>query len=74
MGCCEMGEDTVTAERLVRLETKMDFIITVYIQKHEDVETRLKALERWHNLTVGGLIALNVLLTFLAPTIRGLFA
>lgn len=66
--------DIAVAERLVRLETKMDFIINVYMQRHEDVETRLKALERWHNICVGGLVALNVVLTFTAPLIRGLFA
>ena len=39
----------------------------------EAVRRRLKAMERWHNMTVGALVALNFLLTFFAPTIRGLF-
>lgn len=72
-----------TAERLVRLETKLDFLINSLndlppspecVNKHEKIEERLTNIETWHNRTIGALVALNLLLTIFSEKIRGLFS
>lgn len=71
-----------TAERLVRVETKLDFIIKSLenpppgpqcVQKHEDFEKRFTALERWHNMTLGALVIVNIVFAFFSDKLKGLF-
>lgn len=74
--------DTIdTAERLVRLETKLDFIIKsmdslppspACVTKHLETDHRLTALERWQNIVIGGLAIANMVLLFFSDKIKGL--
>lgn len=64
-----------TAERLVRLETKLDFIIKSLEElptQHNELEVRLTALEKFVNRAVGALIAVNILITVFAYKIKGI--
>ena len=70
-----------TAERLVRLETKLDFIIKsmenlppspACLKKQEDIEDRMTAMEKFVNRAVGALIAVNILITVFAYKIKGI--
>jgi hypothetical protein len=73
--------DTIdTAERLVRLETKLDFLIKsmenlppspTCIRKHEELEERVTAMEKFVNRAVGALIAVNILITVFAYKLKG---
>lgn len=69
-----------TAERLVRVETKLDFIIKALddlppsptcLKKHEELDDRLSALEKFVNRAVGALIAVNILITVFAYKLKG---
>lgn len=60
-----------TAERLVRLETKLDFLITS-IKKHEELEARVGGLERFVNRAVGAMVAINILITVFAYKFKGI--
>ena len=62
-----------TAERLVRVETKIDFLIKsmenlppspTCLKKHEELEERTSSLEKFVNRAVGAMVVLNVLITF----------
>lgn len=75
------ARDLDTAERLVRLETKLDILIKSlenpnpgpqFIAKFDSLEKRLNTLERWHNMTIGALVVLNLIVTFMADKIKGL--
>lgn len=59
-----------TAERLVRLETKLDFLITS-LKKHEELEERIASLEKFVNKAVGALVAINILITLFAYKLKG---
>lgn len=69
-----------TAERLVRVETKIDFLIKqlenlppspTCLKKHEELEERTTALEKFVNRAVGAMVVLNVLITFFAYKLKG---
>lgn len=69
-----------TAERLVRVETKLDFILKALsdlppsptcLKKHEELDDRLSALEKFVNRAVGALIAVNILITVFAYKLKG---
>lgn len=69
-----------TAERLVRVETKLDFILKALsdlppsptcLKKHEDIEDRISSLERFVNRAVGAMVALNILITVFAYKFKG---
>jgi len=71
-----------TAERLVRVETKLDFVISrmetmppspTCLQKHTDFEERFTLLERWHNMTMGALVVANLVFIFFSDKLKGLF-
>ena len=73
--------DTIdTAERLVRLETKLDFLIKsmenlppspVCLRKHEELEERVTAMEKFVNRVIGIAIAANIILTIFAYKLKG---
>jgi hypothetical protein len=68
--------DREFAERLVRIETKLDHIVEAQIKntsKHDTLEERLKTVEDKVNRFLGALVVLNFLLLFFAEKIRGLF-
>lgn len=67
------------AERIVRLETKLDFLIAqikeqppgpVCRTKHEDYETRISSLERWRSQAIGALLILNIVFIVALDKIR----
>ena len=63
-----------TAERLVRLETKLDFIIKSLedtAPRHKVLEERISSLEKFVNRAVGALIAINILITVFAYKLKG---
>jgi hypothetical protein len=71
-----------TASRIVRLETKLDFIIDkidrlppspVCIAKHKELEDRLDAMETWRNRMVGAILVINILVVILMDKIRAFF-
>lgn len=62
--------DIDTAERIVRLETKLDFIIDrmdklppspICMAKHAELENRLDTIEIWRNRMIGAFLVINVL-------------
>lgn len=73
--------DTIdTAERLVRLETKLDFLIKsmenlppspVCLEKHKELEDRVSSMERFVNRVIGIAIAANIILTIFAYKLKG---
>ena len=73
--------DTIdTAERLVRLETKLDFLIKsmenlppspVCLKKHEELEDRVSSMEKFVNRVIGIAIAANIILTIFAYKLKG---
>ena len=73
--------DTIdTAERLVRLETKLDFLIKsmenlppspVCLEKQKEIDTRILSLERFVNRAIGAMVALNILITLFAYKLKG---
>lgn len=62
--------DIDTAERIVTLETKLDFIIDrmdklppspICMAKHAELENRLDTIELWRNRMIGAFLVINVL-------------
>lgn len=74
--------DTIdTAERLVRLETKLDFLIKsmenlppspVCLEQHKEIDDRISSLEKFVNRAVGALIAVNIIITVFAYKVKGI--
>jgi hypothetical protein len=75
-----------TASRIVRLETKLDFIIEridrlppspVCVAKHKELEDRLDVFEAnaiaWRNRVVGAILVVNILVVILMDKIRAFF-
>lgn len=69
-----------TAERLVRLETKLDFILKALndlppsptcLKNHEALDDRMTSMEKFVNRAVGALIAVNILITVFAYKLKG---
>lgn len=70
------------AERIVRLETKLDFIIAqmekpspgpVCLAKHNEFELRFNALEAWRNRLIGIVMILNIAMVIFIDKIKGFF-
>lgn len=64
-------EQIEIAERIVRLETKLDFLISqidrlppspACIEQHEAISNRVTVLEAWRNRAVGVLLVINIVL------------
>ena len=69
-----------TAERLVRIETKLEFLIKsmenlppspVCLRKHGELEERLSSMEKFVNRVIGIAIAVNIMITVLAYKLKG---
>lgn len=59
-----------TAERLVRVETKLDFLIES-LKKHEELDGRIMSLEKFVNKAIGAMVALNILIAVFAYKLKG---
>lgn len=71
------------AERIVRLETKLDFLIAqidrlppspVCVAKHNEFDDRFNALEAWRNRLIGIVMILNIAMVIFLDKIKGFFA
>ena len=69
-----------TAERLVRVETKIDFLIKsldnlppspTCLKKHDEIEERITILEKFVNRAIGAMVAINILITVFAYKLKG---
>jgi hypothetical protein len=78
--------EQATAERIVRLETKVDYIIEridrlppspICLAKHKELDDRLDAFEAasvaWRNRVVGAILVINILVVILMDKIRTFF-
>lgn len=70
------------AERIVRLETKLDFLIAqmdklppspACVGKHAEFEERFNSIESWRNRAMGAILIVNILVVVFMDKIRGLF-
>ena len=70
------------AERIVRLETKLDFLIAqidrlppspVCIARHKEFDDRFNALEAWRNRLIGIVMILNIAMVIFIDKIKGFF-
>lgn len=70
------------AERIVRLETKLDFIIAqidrlppspACVAKHNEFDARFDALEAWRNRLIGIVMILNIAMVIFIDKIKGFF-
>ena len=70
------------SERIVRLETKLDFLISqmdrlppspVCVANHKVYDERLTALESWRNRAIGVVMILNILLVIFLDKIKQFF-
>lgn len=84
-----MAPENDMAERMVRVETKLDILLAqvdklppspVCVVKHKEVDQRFEAvdkrfgmIEKWQNRLAGALIAANVLLILAMEKIRAFF-
>lgn len=66
----EPHPDIMTAERLTRLETKLDILIgqieklppsPTCVANHSDHDKRLTSLEAWRNKAIGVMLAANII-------------
>lgn len=71
--------DIITAERLTRLETKLDILIDqmknlppspVCVANHKEHDTRLTSLEAWRNKAIGVMVAANILFILVIDKIK----
>jgi len=62
-----------TAERLVRLETKLDMVIKQLENPapNKAQEERITALEKFVNRALGAAIAINIIITLFAYKLKG---
>ena len=77
-----MAPDTDIAERMVRVETKLDFLINqvdklppspVCTAKHVELDARLDEMETWRNRAMGAIVVVNVLVVIFMEKIRAFF-
>ncbi len=70
-------------ERIVRVETKLDFIISameklppspVCVAKHTEYEKKFTDIESWRNRAVGAFLVLNLILVFFVDKIKAMFS
>lgn len=74
-----MAPESDMAERMVRVETKLDFLIgqidklppsPACIVKHEEFTVRLTGLEKWQSRMIGVFLALNIMLVLAMEKVR----
>jgi hypothetical protein len=70
------------AERIVRVETKLDFLISqmdrpppspVCVTKHREHDDRITALESWRNRAIGVVMVINILLVIFIDKVKQFF-
>jgi hypothetical protein len=71
--------DIAIAERIVRLETKLDFLIAqlnnlppspACVANHRDHDVRITALEAWRNKAIGVMLAANIIFVLVIDKIK----
>ena len=71
--------DIAIAERITRVETKLDFLIAqleklppspTCVLRHTEFETRVGSLERWRSQAIGALLILNIVFIVAIDKIR----
>lgn len=71
--------DIAIAERIVRLETKLDFLISqmeklppspTCVANHASHELRITGLEAWRNKIIGVMLAANIVFILLIEKIK----
>jgi hypothetical protein len=76
------SKDETEVERIVRLETKLDFIISqmqmlppspVCVAHHREFETRIMSLEAWRNKAIGALMIINIVMVIVVEKILTFF-
>lgn len=74
--------DLDIAERIVRLETKLDFIITqmerlppspVCITKHKELDERIDDIDRWRNRAMGAILIINIVVVLFIDKFKQVF-
>lgn len=74
--------DLDIAERIVRLETKLDFIITqmerlppspVCVAKHKELDERLDDMDRWRNRAMGAILIINIVVVLFIDKFKQVF-
>lgn len=74
--------DLDIAERIVRLETKLDFIITqmerlppspVCVAKHKELDERLDDMDRWRNRAMGAILIINIVIVLFIDNFKQVF-
>lgn len=74
--------DHDTAERIVRLETKLDFLINqmdrlppspICVQRHVEFDTRLASAEAWRNRAIGMVMVFNVIIVIFMDKVKAFF-
>jgi len=74
--------DIDMAERIVRLETKLDFLIAqidrlppspACVAKHNEYDARFLAVEAWRNRLIGIVMILNVAMVIFIDKIKNFF-
>ena len=64
------------AERIVRLETKLDFLIDKAVGERTEIkamEARLDSMEAWRNRAIGFFMVLNIGFVLFLDKIKGFF-
>jgi hypothetical protein len=65
------------AERIVRLETKLDFLIEKAVGERTEIkalEARLDSMEAWRNRAIGVFMVVNIVFILFLDKIKGFFA
>ena len=72
-----------TGERIVRLETKLDFLISqmdrlppspTCITRHLEFDNRLTSIEAWRNRAIGVVLVFNIVILIFMDKLRAMFA
>jgi hypothetical protein len=64
------------AERIVRLETKLDFLIEKAVGERtsiKELEARIDSMEAWRNRAIGVFMVTNILFVLFLDKIKGFF-
>lgn len=76
-----MAPESDMAERMARVETKIDFLIgqidklppsPACVLKHTEFHGRLDGLEKWQSRMIGVFLALNIMLVLAMEKVRHL--
>lgn len=77
-----MAPEHDMAERMVRVETKLDILLSqvdklppspLCVAKHKEIDDRLEEMEKWRNRAMGALLAANMLFILFMDKIRHFF-